>query len=49
MILTIIYMIFVLYLSILVVWNVYETKSVSEKALGALVLILLLLRLVLVK
>lgn len=48
-ILTIIYLIFVAIILVMVVWNMFHTKSISEKIVGAVMLIILILRLLLIK
>lgn len=49
MILTIIYLLIILFFVILIGWNLFESDSILEKALGSIVLIMLILRLVLIK
>lgn len=48
-ILTLIYLIFVLIVSVILVWHAFETKNIYEKIIAAVMLIALLLRLFLIK
>lgn len=47
--LTVIYLIFVFIISVMVIWRIIETKNIYEKIGGALMLVLLILRLFLIK
>lgn len=49
MIITIIYLLIVLFFVVLLVWNLFESQSILEKALGSIVLVMLILRLLLIK
>ena len=48
-ILTGIYLVFVFVVLVMVVWNMFRTKSISEKVIGAVMVIILILRLLLIK
>lgn len=48
-VLTIIYLLFVFIITIMVVWNMFESKKLAEKITGAIILILLTLRLLLIR
>lgn len=49
MILTYIYLLIVLLIVVMLVWNLFETDSLIEKFSGAIALIMFLLRLFLIK
>mgnify|MGYP006916048817 CR=1 FL=1 len=48
-ILTVIYLIFVAIVAIMVVWNMFTSKDLYKKIMGAVFLIVLILRLFLIK
>lgn len=49
MVLTIIYLLIVLFFVVMIIWNLFETESLMEKLSGAIVLIMFILRLLLIK
>lgn len=48
-ILTVLYLIIIAFIGIFIIWHLFETKKITEKIIGALMLILILLRLFLIK
>ena len=46
---TLIYQILTLFILVMIVWNLFETKSKTEKALAAMLIATFLLRVLLVK
>lgn len=48
-ILTVIYLMMITIIGIFVCWYLFETKKISEKIIGALMLVLILLRLFFIK
>ena len=48
-ILTVIYLAIVAIVSIFIVWNVIKTKKVTDKVIGAIALVMFVLRLLLIK
>ncbi len=48
-ILTVVYLIFVAIISVCVVWNMFRTKKITDKIIGGVAIIMLLLRLFLIK
>ncbi len=48
-ILTVIYLVFVAIITVCVVWNTFKTKKITDKVVGAVALVMLLLRLFLIK
>jgi len=47
--LTIIYILFIGIIGIMVVWHMFETKKISDKIIGAVMIILIILRILLIK
>ena len=48
-VLTIVYLVIVAIIGIFVVWHSFETKNIYEKIIGAVMLVLIVLRLLLIK
>ena len=48
-ILTVLYLIFVGIVAVMVIWNMFTTKELYKKIMGAVMLIILILRLFLIK
>ena len=48
-ILTVVYLVIVAIIGVFVVWHAFETKNIYEKIIGAIMLVLLVLRLLLIK
>lgn len=48
-ILTVIYILMLLVITVMVVWHMFETESFTDKLIGALMLVFLILRIFLIK
>ena len=49
LVITIIYLILIAVIGAFIVWNSFETKNIYEKIIGAVMLVLIVLRLLLIK